>query len=176
MRMTEQIAFHAAPLHAEFGAGTLHGNRVNRMVADTEHLENERRATVPTRPGKGRIAVHVSGVDDRPRIQQQPDGLLGGERGGAMQGRLSPRQAIPHEAARLDRRLRRDIRIGPRSQQHLDDVIKGGAVGGARRGMQGHLAGVGQGMVHIRAVFDEELTQPPVPMKTRPVEIEILPQ
>ena len=40
--------------------------------------------------------------------------------------------------------------------------------------MQGRFSAPGQSMVHLRAILDQELTELPVPMKSRALKIEIL--
>jgi hypothetical protein len=42
--------------------------------------------------------------------------------------------------------------------------------------MQRHFAGVGQRQVHVRAVLDEELAEPPVPVEGSGVEAKIVSQ
>jgi hypothetical protein len=42
--------------------------------------------------------------------------------------------------------------------------------------MQGHLAGIGQRQVYVRAVLDEELAAPPVPVEGSAVEAKIVSQ
>ena len=42
--------------------------------------------------------------------------------------------------------------------------------------MQGRLSGIWQRTIHVGSVLDEELAEPPVPMKGRAVQIEVVSQ
>ena len=107
----------------------------------------------------------VPGFGPRTRIQQQLDGLFGSECGGTVQRRRASRATIAHEAAGLDTDLRHSVGVGSSGQQNSNNLSVGRALRLAKRRVQWRLSGVWQRMVYPCAALNEELAQPPVPMR-----------
>ena len=148
--------------------------RVNGKRAVAEFPEYGIGAEVPARPAERRVAVHVLRVTLRTRIEQQLDGLLGPEGGGTMKRSLSFRSDVSHEGGRLSTGFRNAIGVRAIRQQDLQHQAVDGPVGLAGRCVERCLACVRQRAVHIGAVLDEELTQPPMPMERGPVEAQVV--
>src|SRR5216684_1936650 len=92
-----------------------------------------------------------------------------------MQWSLTLGPAIAHEAACLHTRRCRAVRIRTMRQQYLHHqvVLR---VRFAKCRMQRRLPGVRQRAIHVRAALDQELTQPPVPVKASAVKAQVAPK
>src|SRR5713101_320341 len=120
--------------------------------------------------------MHVLGVDFRTRIQEQLDGFFVAEGGGTVEWSLGFRSAVAHEAIGFNAFPGRAIWIRPAGEQHSDDVVVGRTIGFAQGRVQWRFSGIWQRPIYIGAVFDEELAEPPVPMKRRAIEVEVASQ
>ena len=59
-------------------------------------------------------------------------------------------------------------------EQHSDHQIVCKPIGRAQRGMERRFPGVGPGCVDVSALFNEKLTETPVSVKHRTVEVQIV--
>lgn len=149
---------------------------MNAKSAITKFPENGSRAKVPTRPSQRGISIHVFGVFGHPCVKKKLDALLSAKGGGAVERGLGFRPDIAHEAVRFHGWFGHTIGICPRREQNLDDLGMGRTFGFAECGVQRSFSGIRQRTIHIRAIFNEELVQAPVPMKGRAIEIEVFSQ
>src|SRR6266700_1840304 len=62
------------------------------------------------------------------------------------------------------------------SLPNAEDMVVGRTIGFAQGRVQWRFSGIWQRPIHLRAVFDEELAEPPVPMKSRAIELEVVAQ
>jgi hypothetical protein len=115
---------------------------VNGEIPVAELPENGIRTQVPTSPCEWRIAIHVLGIDDCTRIQQELDGFFSAECGRAVKGRLGLRSAVAHESPGFNVGPRRAIRVRAVQEQDLNDEVEGWAIRFAQRRVQGRLSGV----------------------------------
>jgi hypothetical protein len=95
---------------------------------------------------------------------RRPSGVA--ERRGPVQRCLALRAAVSHETARFHRFLRHAIRIRAIRQQNLQHQVVC-RVAFAQRRVQGCFSCVLHRKVHVRAAFDQELAQAPVPVEAR---------
>ncbi|MEP6767042.1 MAG: hypothetical protein ABJC61_00120 [Acidobacteriota bacterium] len=91
-----------------------------------------------------------------------------------MKRRLGFRPAVPHEAARFGPRCGHTSGIGAVREQDPDDVVLSGAIGPTEFRLERRLACVGQRMVHVGAVLEEEFAESPVATKRRAVQASIV--
>ena len=90
-----------------------------------------------------------------------------------MKWRFTFGSAVTHEAFRFCIGLRSAIRIGTTRQENLDNEVVCRTIGFAQSRVEWRLAGDGPCVIHVCTVFDQELTELPVPMKRRAIEAEI---
>ncbi len=146
----------------------------NTELAVTEQAEYGIGTHVPTRPGERRISIHVLYLKIGLRIEQQLNGVFSTEGRRAMQGRLRFGSTIPHEAAGFCIRFGYTIRLCTMAKQHANHQIVGKPIRRAQCGMEGRFSRVGQGSIHVCALFNEKLTEPPVPVKRGAIEVQIV--
>ncbi len=60
------------------------------------------------------------------------------------------------------------------AEQYANHRIVRYTIGGAQRGMERRFSRVWQGLVDIRALLNQKLTEPPVPVKRRTIEVQIV--
>jgi hypothetical protein len=133
--------------------------RMNPELAIAQLSENGRGTQVPACPCQRRIAMHVFGIDDCPRIKKKLNSLFGSKGGGSMQRRFTLRSAVAHEAICFDIGRRRAIRIGTVHQKHLENAVVRRAIGLAKGCVEGRLSRFWLRRVDISTVLDEELAR-----------------
>ena len=108
--------------------------------------------------------------------EQQLDRSLTPKRSRAMQRRLALGSHIAHKAPGLDSDLSSSVCVRPKSKQHLKDPVMLNTVRRAQRSVKSRLAILPIHGIHIRALIQKKPAQPPMPVKSRSIQIEILSQ
>ena len=147
---------------------------MNPKVTVTQLSQDRIRPQIPTCPTERRVSVHVFCFAVGSGFQQQLNGFFRSEGGGTMERRFGFGAAIAHEATGFYVRIGFGVGIRASRQQNSDDLFVGKTISFAQRRVERGFCGVGQRVIHIRAAFDQKLTQPPMPMKCRAVQIEIV--
>ena len=93
-----------------------------------------------------------------------------------MQGCFAFRFAISHETARFNGRSGDTIGIGALSEKHFEHKIMSQPIGSTQSRVKRSLTSIGQRLIHVGTLLDQKLTQPPVSVKRRSVEIKVVPQ
>ena len=161
MRLAEQINFHFRRVG------------VNTKIAIAKLPENRSWAQVPTRPRERRVSIHVLGVSGCPGVKEELDGSFGAESRGTVERSLAPGAAVAHEAARDSGWLGHRVGIRTVREQDSNHCRIGREIGFAERRVQGRFSGIRQGIVDVRALLNQELTESPVPVEAGAIEIEI---
>ena len=164
MRFTEQVRRHGAPVGS------------NVKVTVTEHSENGIRAGIPTRPGEWRISIHVFRLNVCSRAQQDLDRFFGSKGCSTVQGCFTFCSAIAHEATGFNGMLGNTVWIRSMAQEHFEDEIVSKPLGVAQSCVQWRLSRVRSGLIHVGTLLDQELTEAPMPVKSRRMEIKIVSQ
>src|SRR5581483_2491147 len=131
---------------------------------------------MPTGPCERRVSIHILGVNNSASIQQKLDGLFITESGGAMKRGLAFGSAISHESAGFNGLFRYTIRIGAMREKNLDHYIVPEAVAGAQCRVQRGFSRIGQRMIHVCALFDQEFTKLPISMEASSNKTEVFSQ
>eukprot|EP00634_Sargassococcus_sp_CCMP2135_P013185 CAMPEP_0198649406 /NCGR_PEP_ID=MMETSP1467-20131203/4249_1 /TAXON_ID=1462469 /ORGANISM="unid. sp., Strain CCMP2135" /LENGTH=255 /DNA_ID=CAMNT_0044385191 /DNA_START=167 /DNA_END=931 /DNA_ORIENTATION=- len=171
----EERDFHAArgdELLALEEAGAVGGLGADAVLVEAEELQDVGRTVVPAGPAEGTVAVGVAGADVASGVQEAADRDFRREGRGEVERRFAARPGVAHEAAGVASRDRRRVGIGAVRKQDSHDRVKRGCAG-ARRGVQGRFASVGQSDVGVGAAFQEVLAQPPVAVEDRAVQVEV---
>src|SRR5579859_3933380 len=131
---------------------------------------------MPAGPRERRVSIHVAGIDNSARIQQELDGLFIAESGGAMKRSLAFGSAVSHESTSFNGFFRYTIRIRAMREQDLHHYIVAEAVGGTQCRVQRGFSRIGQRIIHVCAPFEQEFTKPPMSVETSSNETDVFSQ
>ena len=161
MRLSQQMGLHAGIV------------RMNPELPITKQPQDRGRTQIPTGPAERGIAIHIPGIKSGAGLPQELDHRFAAEGGGPVERRFRFGPAVPHEAAGF--RARQAHRMGIRSsvQQHPGHLVMGLAARLAQDRVQRGFPGIRQRQIHRSTVFDQELTELPVPMKRRAIQVEL---
>ncbi len=91
-----------------------------------------------------------------------------------MQRRLRFGSTIPHKAAGFCILFGYTIRLCAAAKQHSNHQIVRKPIRRAQSSMERRFSRVGQGYIDVCALFNEKLTETPVPVKRGTIEVQII--
>lgn len=161
MRLSQEKGLHAGIV------------RMNPELSITKLPQDRGRTQMPTGPAERGIAIHILGIGAGSGLQQELDRRFAAEGGGPVERGFRFGPAVPHEAAGFRARQAHRLGIRASGQQHPDHVMVGQAARFAQGGVQRGFPGIRQRQIHPGPVFDQELTELPVSMKSRAIQVEV---